>query len=244
MKYKIGDIVLIKSLDWYNANKNKAGTVRCDDESFTYYMSNYCGKIATIIETPDDEYYILDIDDKTWCWTDGMFDESDNNMEKRNIKIDINTAKEWYNSGNDSLKTIALQAFSEDELSKVEVKFWDDLLRLKEKKWGYYIHTDSSISGGEKVIKLSDINLFIDKKHVQAALAIVQISQLMPYYGGEITDEEWKTNKEKYSIYRENNRLATGCFTYVYKRLSFHTHKQCNDFLKYNEQLVKDYLMI
>ena len=37
-------------------------------------------------------------------------------MEKRNITITINKAIEWYNSENESLKEIALQAFNESEL--------------------------------------------------------------------------------------------------------------------------------
>ncbi len=35
---------------------------------------------------------------------------------ERNITIYLEKAREWYNSGNESLKEIALQAFSEDEL--------------------------------------------------------------------------------------------------------------------------------
>lgn len=37
------------------------------------------------------------------------------NME-RNVKISLKKAKEWYNSGNESLKEVALQAFKESEL--------------------------------------------------------------------------------------------------------------------------------
>ena len=37
-------------------------------------------------------------------------------MEKRNIKIDIDTAREWYTGTNESLKTLALQAFKKEEL--------------------------------------------------------------------------------------------------------------------------------
>lgn len=37
-------------------------------------------------------------------------------MEERNITITLEKAKEWYNSGNTSLKEVALQAFSRDEL--------------------------------------------------------------------------------------------------------------------------------
>lgn len=42
-----------------------------------------------------------------------------NNMEtKRNIQIDLTTAKEWYKQGG-NLKEIALQAFSEKELKSL-----------------------------------------------------------------------------------------------------------------------------
>ena len=37
-------------------------------------------------------------------------------MKERNITITIDKAREWYNSENESLKKIALQAFSEKEL--------------------------------------------------------------------------------------------------------------------------------
>ena len=37
-------------------------------------------------------------------------------MKERNITITIDKAREWYNSENESLKEIALQAFNESEL--------------------------------------------------------------------------------------------------------------------------------
>lgn len=38
-------------------------------------------------------------------------------MEKRNLKVDLNTAREWYKSGNETLKELALQIFTEEELT-------------------------------------------------------------------------------------------------------------------------------
>ena len=38
-------------------------------------------------------------------------------MKERNIKITLDKAREWYNSYNESLKEIALQAFDKDELT-------------------------------------------------------------------------------------------------------------------------------
>lgn len=37
-------------------------------------------------------------------------------METRNVTITLDKAKEWFNNGNATLKEIALQAFSKDEL--------------------------------------------------------------------------------------------------------------------------------
>ena len=37
-------------------------------------------------------------------------------MEERNVTVTLNKAKEWFNSGNATLKEIALQAFDKDEL--------------------------------------------------------------------------------------------------------------------------------
>lgn len=38
-------------------------------------------------------------------------------MEERNITVTLDKAREWYNSGNESLKEIALQAFNKNELT-------------------------------------------------------------------------------------------------------------------------------
>lgn len=88
-------------------------------------------------------------------------------------------------------------------------------------------------------------NVFLTEKHAKSALAMAQISQLMPYYGGEITDEEWEDiSLNKYVIIREVNHVRTIIYCSNYELLAFHTQEQRDEFLKNNEQLVKDYLMI
>lgn len=39
------------------------------------------------------------------------------NMEKRNIKVTLEQATEWYNSDNETLRTLALTAYTEEELT-------------------------------------------------------------------------------------------------------------------------------
>ena len=43
--------------------------------------------------------------------------QRNNNMEKRNIKVTLEQAIEWYNSGNETLRTLALTVFTKEELT-------------------------------------------------------------------------------------------------------------------------------
>lgn len=47
----------------------------------------------------------------------------------------------------------------------------------------------------------------------------------MPYYGGEVTNEEWKNNERKFSIVVHNGELKP--FTHVNNKvlISFHTEE-------------------
>ena len=50
-------------------------------------------------------------------------------METRNVTLTLNKAKEFYNSGNDALREVALQAFTENELKEVhytDIKTFED----------------------------------------------------------------------------------------------------------------------
>jgi len=54
-KFKIGDTVRVKSIEWYNENKDKYGDIVFSDKSkFCKSMSQFCGRFITInkIETP------------------------------------------------------------------------------------------------------------------------------------------------------------------------------------------------
>ena len=168
-------------------------------------------------------------------------------MEVKVLNVELDTAKKWYKSGNVELEALALQLFSEEDLNSKEVKTWDDLIGTKVPKESYFIGGTSRVS---KIItnQTFDIkynkNLFIDEKHAKSALAMAQISQLIPYYGGVITDTEWNSNVIKYVITRRNNSIVPESFTIIYHLLAFHTREQRDEFLKNNKQLVMDYFML
>ena len=118
----------------------------------------------------------------------------------------------------------------------------EDLNRIS----GCYI-TDNCIIRPASNIKPNEENknVFLTEKHAKSALAMAQISQLIPYYGGEITNDEWEDcSIRKYIIFRRTSCVRK-CDTYSdYDFLAFRTAEQRDEFLKNNEQLVKDYLMI
>lgn len=92
MKYKIGDKVLIKSIDWYNKNKNEIGIVNIGTglQNFGWDRVKYCGKtliITDIYETTainlsgqiiHIQFYLCSCDDTPGAdglyWSDEMFE--------------------------------------------------------------------------------------------------------------------------------------------------------------------------
>lgn len=89
MKYKVGDRVRIKSLDWYTSNKNKFGEVwteGLDGESQICFDSNmipYCG-METVIFSVERYYYVLK--GIPYAWTDEMIEGlAEEETKKENI---------------------------------------------------------------------------------------------------------------------------------------------------------------
>lgn len=129
---------------------------------------------------------------------------------------------------------------------KQKIEKWDDLIGTIIPEKSFYVNTYSDIKemGVDKFIEVHK-NIFIDERHAKSALAMAQISQLIPYFGGSITNEEWERSEiNKYCIIRCDKELIKVTQTRNFEFLSFHTPEQRDEFLKYNEQLVKDYLMI
>lgn len=71
-KHNVGDVVRVKTLDWYNANKDSEGTVTLEyDFEFDEVYSEYCGATLTIIEVKNGFYFV---DENEYVWTDDMFE--------------------------------------------------------------------------------------------------------------------------------------------------------------------------
>ena len=76
MKYKVGDKVKIKSLEWYNSKKEYEYGFYVNSVFFDKDMSDYCSKTAVITNVNENSlYYKIDIDRGSWCWYDWMFED-------------------------------------------------------------------------------------------------------------------------------------------------------------------------
>ena len=108
MKYKAGDKVRIKSLDWYYQNRDRMEQVDCGNACFIRSMTTLCEKIVTISSVlPTLEVYRIKEDGGRYHWTDKMFEklaEEGNNMNNIDKLKRISTpaeenwfeiAKEW-----------------------------------------------------------------------------------------------------------------------------------------------------
>ena len=71
LKFKVGDRVRIKSIDWYNENKTTHGDIWFDNAVFVGGQSLYCGCELTICLVTDDSYHVIEND---YYWTDEMIE--------------------------------------------------------------------------------------------------------------------------------------------------------------------------
>lgn len=150
------------------------------------------------------------------------------------------------------MKTITIQVPDGCEVQIVRkkdkkepvIKTYQDLIDNKIKISGYWTSGDEINDWTLDFACNNSMDVAKSKKVTKSMIAMAMISQLMPYYGGEITNEEWKNGSSKYSIIRSGKAIDTSAYTAFYQFLSFHTREQRDEFLKNNEQLVKDYLMI
>ena len=74
MKYNVGDKVKIKSLEWYNENKNDFGLIFCNNICFDEKMIEFCGKTVTIVAQRDNKYYYIKEDNCLSFWSEDMIE--------------------------------------------------------------------------------------------------------------------------------------------------------------------------
>jgi hypothetical protein len=115
MKYKVGDKVKVKSLNWFNESKLRGHScdyvVGKDGRFFSDAMAEYCGQEATIAEIvcvhPESgDYYRINIDDCRFHWDDWMFEDS--TIDLVEILKDAPIDTELYSTAHGIVKLISV----------------------------------------------------------------------------------------------------------------------------------------
>lgn len=138
-----------------------------------------------------------------------------------------------------------IQIVRKEEKKKLVIRTYQDLIDNGIEIKGFWINgfEINSFRGHLESYYCEDVAA--SEKVAKSMLAMAMISQLMPYYGGAITEDEWNcANMLKYTIKNDRGKIWATHGYVIHDYLAFHTAEQRDNFLKYNEQLVKDYLMI
>ena len=158
-------------------------------------------------------------------------------MKERNITITIDKAKEWFNSGNATLKEIALQAFDKEELTAFDftsIKTFEDAcntLSIDRKAANYLVRVMDGISKASvAMFKLNIIrkalNLGQNLHLTQSAKSFYPYNPLVPesstYFKSELSSGEMevigkiKSKGEEYNILGghalRGGSAGLGCF--------------------------------
>lgn len=152
-------------------------------------------------------------------------------MEPKDIKITIPKGYE-IDMEKSSFERIVFKK------KKTIINSWEDIEELS----GYTISLETDIKYWSGLTTIAENkNVFLNEKYTKSALALAQISQLLPYYN---TNVDWDRNTIKYCIVRVCNRIYIDTKQSSYYLLAFNSKEEAERFLKYNEQLVKDYFMM
>ena len=176
LKYKVGDKVRIKSIDWYNENKDAYGHItfcREDEEDviFDTLHSEYCGEILTIEAIVYDTRYLMIPDIHMSEWTDEMIEGL---VEEEEIEF-TEEDKYWCDLMSESDSTKDMGEVSDgyhtfNELYEYRLLYNASMFNELAKQNLYDVHKSKRHSDGE--IPFGDPNWFI----VMAELPTGQIS--------------------------------------------------------------------
>lgn len=84
-----------------------------------------------------------------------------------------------------------------------------------------------------------------DNKIAKSMIAMTKINDLMPQYGGVVTDDSWRnTAIKKYVIERYCGVIDRNVTYTKFNFLAFYTVNDCDRFINDHLDLIKDYYMM
>jgi len=160
--------------------------------------------------------------------------------EERNITLTLDKAKEWYNKGGE-LREIALQAFTEKELTKIDLpKTWEEFCKNYPVKPGESFVDEYSkcfVNSLGTRNPINDKNICPSKESAEAHLAMIQLEQLRDCWLNS-WEPIWDYS-EKWCIRLWGNELSVGITTNISRFLTFPTKEMAEEFLECFRDLIE-----
>lgn len=182
--FKIGDKVI-------STTTNFIGTITKLKEGGWYYVKHDIGSLICVFRQHLKLYKEM--------------------KEERNVILTLDKAKEWYSKGGE-LKEIALQAFTEKELTKVDLpKTWEEYTQQHFHREGYVLTHLGDIAETTITGSRGGENLCLSKKSAEAHLAMIQLEQLRNCWR-QCWEPDWNDVKQaKFCVcyYREKFKIIT-----------------------------------
>ena len=147
-------------------------------------------------------------------------------MEKRNIAISLDKARDWYNRGGE-YKELALSAFSDEEIkASMLPNTWEEFCEMYPTKINeWHINDDSNIKSLKKV----------GEQH----LAQIKLHQLRDCYRQSWLPDWSDDNQNKWVIFYTYNKYIIESFAFSRRFLSFQSKEIAEKFLNNFQELIK-----
>ena len=130
MKYKEGDKVRVKSIEWYNYNKSGPfGDVWYTPRIFTQDMSKYCGEILTIVSVSED-FKDYQVEGNKYFWTDDMFEDNESSDDYEFQQAVVKTVNECLWDVNDEID-VYKETDPTEKLVDDSIEFGKNVMRKK-----------------------------------------------------------------------------------------------------------------
>lgn len=158
--------------------------------------------------------------------------------EERNVTLTLDKAKEWYKKGGE-LKEVALQAFSEKELTKVRLpKTWKEFCDNYPVQEEYWLGSCDQILRNDSEEERTFRNWIPSKKSAEAHLALIQLEQLRDCWRKGWIPDYTKTYK-KFRIKKLGTEYIVDWSTGLSDFLVFQTEELAKEFLECFRDLIE-----
>jgi len=160
-------------------------------------------------------------------------------MGKRNIKLYLKTAKEWFKGSNETLKKLALQAYKKEELKNSLPNTWEEFCEQNKYANGdFYINEKSCI---RRVGRPLEMGVYKERNlnaSAETHLALIKLEQLRDCYRGG-WKPDWSDDNTKYIIANCKNEIKRDISFIWSSFLSFQTRELRDKFLDNFKDLIE-----